>query len=277
MLGACASSSPPISGVVSNEDTAAETIAKLPQDASPDTVKAYWATAYAKNPRDEAAAIGFAKALKATGEQDRAESMLQQAAMYMPDSKPIASELGRIALDKGNLELAQKLLLRADDPSRPDWRVISALGTIRAKQGDHREAQGYFERAFEIAPNEPAILNNLALSYALNGEPAKAEGMLRKAADAGGDTAKIRQNLALVLGVQGRFDEAKQVAAVDLEAGKAQANVAYLQKMVNATPIQLGKPQAVSAVTPEPAPDADAWAAETATESGGKVAAAATN
>lgn len=280
MLGACASNNTPGSGMLAEQDTAAETIAKLPADASPDTAKAYWATAYAKNPKDEAAAIGFAKALKATGETDRAESMLQQAAMYMPDSKPIASELGRIALEKDNLELAQKLLARADDPSRPDWRVVSALGTIQAKRGDKKAALGYFERAHELAPSEPAVLNNLALSYALNGEPKKAEDLLRKAADAGGDTAKIRQNLALVLGVQGRFDEAKQVAAADLDAGKAQANVAYLQKMVKATPIQLGKQPApaVAVVATAPATQAEpadaGWAAETTVEPAGKVAAA---
>ncbi|MEZ5923543.1 MAG: tetratricopeptide repeat protein [Hyphomicrobiaceae bacterium] len=274
LLGACASS-PPVSGVLAANDTAEETIAKLPEDASPETAKAYWATAYAKNPKDEAAAIGFANALKATGEKDRAESVLQQAAMYMPDSRPIASELGRMALDKGNLELAQKLLARADDPSRPDWRVVSALGTIQAKLGHNREAQGYFERAHELAPTEPAVLNNLALTYALNGEPAKAEGLLRKAADAGGDTVKIRQNLALVLGVQGRFDEAKQVAAVDLEASKAQSNVSYLKKMVKATPVPLGKqpaPQAVAEATP--AASTDVWAAETSTDDASKVAAA---
>lgn len=277
MLGACASSTSPGLGVLANNDTAAETMAKLPENASPETAKAYWATAYAKNPKDEAAAIGFAKALKATGEADRAESVLQQAAMYMPDSRPVASELGRLTLEKGNLELAQKLLARADDPSRPDWRVISALGTIRAKQGDNREAQSFFERAYEIAPDEPSVLNNLALTYALNGDPAKAETMLRKAADAGGDTAKIRQNLALVLGVQGRFDEAKTVVAVDLEAGKAQANVDYLQKMVKATPIQLGNPQAqaVAAIEPsaEPTPLTDAWAADTTDEADDRFAA----
>jgi Flp pilus assembly protein TadD len=281
LLSACSASTTPVAGLLDEQDTVSETLAKLPADATPETAKAYWANAYAKNPKDEAAAIGFAKALKATGEKDRAESVLQQAAMYMPDSRPIASELGRLTLEKGNLELAQKLLARADDPSHPDWRVINALGTIQAKQGNNLEAQGYFERAYEIAPNESAVLNNLALSYALNGNPKNAETMLRKAADAGGDTAKIRQNLALVLGVQGRFEEAKKVAAVDLEASKAEANVDYLQKMVKATPIQIGKPQseAIAAIEPakEAAPDADVWAAEPDPEADSQFAAAVAN
>ncbi len=148
MLGACASSNAPGSGMLASQDTAAETIAKLPDDASPDTAKAYWATAYMKNPKDEAAAIGLARALKATGEKDRAESVLQQAAMYMPDNKPIASELGRMALEKGNLELAQKLLTRADDPDRPDWRVD--LGARHHPGQDRRQARR--RRAISSAP-----------------------------------------------------------------------------------------------------------------------------
>ena len=35
--------------------------------------------AYSRNPKDETAALRFAQALKATGEKDHAESLLQQA------------------------------------------------------------------------------------------------------------------------------------------------------------------------------------------------------
>ncbi|MFO1173493.1 MAG: tetratricopeptide repeat protein [Hyphomicrobiaceae bacterium] len=281
LLSACASTSRNPGFLAEQDSAQPAALGKLPADASPEAAKAYWATAYSRNPKDETAALRFAQALKATGEKDHAESLLQQAAMYNPDSKPIASELGRMALEKDNYDLAAKLLARADDPTNPDWRVVSAIGTIHAKQGQPKEAQGYFERAYELAPAEPAVLNNLALSYALNGDPAKAEQLLRKAADAGGDTAKIRQNLALVLGVQGRFKEAEKVAETDLAAGKAQANVAYLEKMVKATPIQLGKTETthVAVAAPaasEPAPAGD-WAAETASEPAPKVASAATN
>ena len=201
----------------------------------------YWATAYAKNPHDEKAAISFAHALKADGSKDKALSVLQQAAIYNPDSKIIAAEEGRLALAMGQGDLAGKLLNRANDPANPDWRVLNALGTLQAQNHDRAGAQGYFERAAQLAPNDPGVLNNLALCHALGGDPAKAEALLRKAMAAGGNTVRIRQNLALVLGVEGKYDEAQQLAATDLGKDQAEANRAYLQKMVAATPMSLGK------------------------------------
>ena len=218
---------------------------------------AYWAEAYAKNPGDERASIGYARALKAAGEKEKALNMLQQAAINNPDSKPIASEQGRLALDLGQLDYADKALARAEDPARPDWRIESAKGTLAAKRGDRKGAIALFEQAQSLAPAEPSVLNNLALAYALDGRPSEAETLLRDAAAKGGDATKIRQNLALVLGVQGKYDEAKQVASNDLAKDQAAANVAYLQKMVKATPVTLAGAKSSVAVVA----DAGAWAA----------------
>ena len=226
-------------------DRAEQTGSLSPMDARPPSDAAsardYWAAAYAKNPHDEKAVISFSRALKADRAKDKAMSVLQQAAIYNPDSKIIAAEEGRLALDMGQSDLAEKLLARANDPVHPDWRVLNALGTLQAQRNDRAGAQGFFERAAQLAPNDPGVLNNLALSYALGGDPAKAETLLRKAAAAGGNAARIRQNLARVLGVEGTYDEAQQLAAADLGTDKAEANRAYMQDMVAATPLALGK------------------------------------
>ena len=142
--------------------------------------------------------------------------VLQQAAMYNPDSRAIASEQARLAVDLDQLDFAEKLIARAEDPARPDWRLISAKGTIAAKRGDHKTAIRHFELAQKLAPKEPSILNNLALAYALDGQAGRAESLLKQARAVGGENEQVRQNLALVLGVQGKFDEAKTVATADL-------------------------------------------------------------
>ena len=201
-----------------------------------------WASASAKNPRDVKAAIAYARSLKAEGEKAKAMSVLQQAAIYNPDSVAVTGEMGRLALDMGQTDLAGKLLNRANDAKNPDWRVVNALGALAAQTGDKAGAKRYFEQAAQLAPREPSVLNNLALAYALDGDPAKAEGLLRRAAAAGGDTAKVRQNLALVLGVQGKYDEAQMVAAPDLSKDKAAANRTFLQNMVASPPTAAGKP-----------------------------------
>lgn len=211
--------------------------------ANAESATNYWASAFAKNPKDEQAAIAYARALRGQGDKQKALSVLQQASMVNPDSRAIASEHGRLALELGQIEVAEKLLVKAD---ASDWRVASALGTIQAKKGNSREARQHFERALELKPGEPSVINNLALAYALDGDAAKAEQLLRKAVAEGADADKVRQNLALVLGLQGKFEESQQVAAADLSSEKAKANTEYLQKMVKATPIQLAKAPATS-------------------------------
>jgi Flp pilus assembly protein TadD len=233
----------------------------VPKEAG--AARDYWAEALSRNPRDEHAAIAFARALKAEGSKDKAASALQQAAIYNPESKAIASEQGRLALDMGQADFAEKLLKRAQDPAHPDWRLLNAMGTLEAQRGNKAESKDYFEQASKLAPNEPSVLNNLALTYALDGDPAKAEFMLRRAAAAGGDTAKVRQNLALVLGVQGKHEEAAQMADGAMDKDQAASNRAYMQKMVAATPVVLGKPVKSAKLMTKPlAVAASAWSTD---------------
>ena len=248
--------------------------AASPKDSA--AAREYWATAYAKNPHDEKAVISFARALKADGAKDKALSVLQQGAIYNSDSLPIAGEEGRLALDMGQRDLAEKLLTRANDPAHPDWRIVNALGTLEAQRSNRAGALGYFEKANALAPNQPNVLNNLALAYALGGDPAKAETLLRKAAASGGDVKKIRQNLALVLGIEGKTGEAQQLAAADIGDDQAKANRDFMEKMVAATPLALGKPAKAWKLAVEPAPNpgsakpldvpASAWVVDVASE-----------
>ena len=207
----------------------------------------YWGKQYAKSPADGAAALSYAKNLKAMGRKKEALAILQQTHPQNSQNREHLSEYGRLALDLGQVSTAKSLLERADDPAKPDWRVISARGTVLAKEGQYKEAIAYFERARALAPGQASVLNNLAMAHAMDGEAAKAETLLRQATDAEGSNARVRQNLALVLGAQGKHGEAKTVAGTDLSSESRQANVDDLRKMVRTEP----KPTAVEA---EPAP-----------------------
>ena len=196
----------------------------------------YWRKQYAKNPADAAAALNYAKNLKAMGQKKEALAVLQQTHPQNSQNREHLSEYGRLALELGQVSTAKQLLERADDPIKPDWRVVSALGTVLAKEGRYKEAIANFERARALAPGKASVLNNLAMAHALDGEAAKAEALLRRAADGEGSDARVRQNLALVLGVQGKYGEAKKVAGIDLSEESAQGNIDYLRKMTRAEP-----------------------------------------
>lgn len=231
----------------------AENITEAPKSEL-DKALVYWSEEHKKKPHDLKAALSYARNLKAAGHKQDAFSVLQGASLLHGDSTELASEYGRLALEFGQVQVAQKLLVMADDPVKPDWRVVSARGTVMAKQGMYAEAIPFYERALAISPNQSSVLNNLALAYAADGQSVKAEQILRTAADKGGDV-KIKQNLALVLGLQGKHDEARLLSATQVSAETASADSDYLKRMVKAPQAPGAAPIAAMAVAaPKRAP-----------------------
>jgi Flp pilus assembly protein TadD len=211
---------------------------------------AQWAAAYLRHPQDPRMALGYARALKAIGSKDQAMEVLKVSYQTSPSGE-VASELGRLALDMGRLDIAKATLQMAESQGVHDWKTLSAQGTLRAKQGQHAEAQQYFLAALELEPNAVSVTNNLALSYALDNKADRAEELLRKAMATGPEDKRIRQNLALVLGLQGKYEEARQLASIDIPAADAKANMAYLRNM-------LTKPTAMASLAADGPDEVDA-------------------
>jgi Flp pilus assembly protein TadD len=195
----------------------------------------YWGEEHKKNPADLKAGLAFARNLKAAGRKHEAMGVLQSTSLLHGDSRELASEYGRLALDLGQVQVASNLLTMADDPAKPDWRVISARGTVLAKQGKFAEAIPFYERALQLSPGRASVLNNLALAYTGNGQAAKGEQYLRMAQAKARDP-KVEHNLALVLGLQGKHAEAEQVAKASLPPETAGADATYLRQLVKAQP-----------------------------------------
>lgn len=252
MLSGCGGLTVPDTASLSEPVKTEDAKPTTPADPQAELAKAtqYWGQEFAKNPNNPKIALNYARNLKAMGHKEQALAVLQHAAVHGGDNRELASEYGRLALDLGQVALAERLLKQADDPTKPDWRVISAQGAALAKQGRHREAQPMFERALALSPNNPTIMNNLAMAYAMDGQAAKAEVLLRQAAALPDANPRVRQNLALVLGLQGKFDESKQVAVTTLPPDKAEQNNQYLRKMVDARPIPAPATQKQPAVAP---------------------------
>jgi Flp pilus assembly protein TadD len=187
---------------------------------------------YRANPRDAAAAVRYAQALRALGQRPQAVAVLEQASMAMPNDKTVLGAYGRALADVGQYKQAMEVLERAHTPENPDWRILSAQGAVLDQMGQHQEAQRYYSSALKIAPDEPSVLSNLGLSYALAKDLPKAEETLRQAMAGQKVDPRVRQNLALVVGLQGRFAEAEGIAKSDLPPDQAASNVAYLKDML---------------------------------------------
>jgi Flp pilus assembly protein TadD len=214
MLGACSQSAKLLDSA--SLSAPSETASTEVDSAGGDELQKatlYWGQEYAKRPNDLKTALNYARNLKAMGEKQKALSVLQQISVLHDGDQELAGEYGRLALELDQVGAASRLLAVADNPGKPDWKVISARGTVFAKQGDYKQAISAYERALALSNNQPSVLNNLAMAHAMSGNPVKAEELLRQASAVDGATPKVQQNLALVLGLQGRYEEAKTAVA----------------------------------------------------------------
>ncbi len=220
----------------------------------PELMKAteYWRKEYMKNPKKKDPALNYARNLKALGQKQQALKVLQLASSFHATDTAVASEYGRLALDLDQVSVAKRLLSVADDPTKPDWRVISARGTVLAKEGQYGAAQQLYQRALQISPGQSSVMNNLALAKMMNGDSKSAEAMLRQAISKGGPYAsKARQNLALALGVQGKYNESTSVGSSVLPKAHASSNSEYLKRLVKLAPADI--PAAIPAPVAPPA------------------------
>ena len=236
LLGACSASPNLLKEMALKSDKTDSTETSSAPQTELQKATVYWGQEYSKKPTELQPALNYAKNLKALGEKQKALTVLQQVSMFHGNDPQLTSEYGRLALELNQVNVAGQLLAAADDPTKPDWRVISARGTVLAKQGKYGEAIPFYQRALALAPDNPGVMNNLAMAHAMMGDPKKAEEILRQAAAAPGATPKVRENLALVLGLQGRYDESKSIASRVLDSDIAASNANYLKQMVKLEP-----------------------------------------
>jgi Flp pilus assembly protein TadD len=185
------------------------------------------------NPKDPEAALQYGRALRAAGQRAQAVAVLEQATIGHPDNKALLAGYGRALADNGNFQQAFDVLSRAHTPDDPDWRILSAQGAVLDQLGRYEEARQYYASALKIVPEEPSVLSNLGLSYVLTKELPKAEETLRRAYGRADADLRVRLNLALVVGLQGRVAEAESIVRADRPAEEAEANVAYLKRLLS--------------------------------------------
>lgn len=191
-----------------------------------------WGKRFAARPDDGAAAVNYARALRATDQRAQAAAVLEQAALRNPKDAGIAAAYGKALAETGRLQEAANVLGRAHSPDRPDWRILSALGAVADQSGDHALAQSYYGAALKIAPGEPSVLSNQGLSYALAKRLPEAETVLREASAHPRADLRVRQNFALVLGLQGKFGDAETVLRQDLAPEEASTHLASMKRLI---------------------------------------------
>ncbi len=255
MVGACSQTAEllPSANFLSDTEQVADSDVGVAGESDLQKATIYWGRQYAKRPSDVNNGLNYARNLKAMGEKQKALTVLQETSSIHNGNTELAGEYGRLALELDQVNVAEKLLAIADNPTKPDWRIVSARGTVLAKQGKYKESVAFYERALQLSNNQSSVLNNLAMAHAMNGEPAKAEALLRQATAETGAAPKVSQNLALVLGLQGRYDEAKTYAVTASGAEAVKSDTDLLRTLVKA-PAQPMSPAAIPAFATHTSP-----------------------
>jgi Flp pilus assembly protein TadD len=188
---------------------------------------------YARNPNDRGLAIKYATVLQMNGDADQSLAVMRKLAIAYPKDRDVLAAYGKALAANGQFQPALDAVRRAQTPEYPDWKLASAEGAILDQLGQKDQARELYRKALELKPNEPSVLSNLGMSYLLGGDLRMAETYLRSAAGQPNADSRVRQNLALVVGLQGRFDEAEKIASQELPPDQAEANVAYLRKILS--------------------------------------------
>lgn len=222
--------------------TGGDTTGSVVVDALPRTPQALrdyaalWRERYEADADDGAAAMNYARGLRALTQYAQAVAVLESAAVKRPFDMPLLGAYGKALADAGRTREAMDVLGRAHTPDKPDWSVLSAQGAVAEQLGDHAAALDYYAAALKIRPGEPAVLSNMGLSYALNRQLPEADDALRQAAASPEADMRVRQNYALVLSLEGKFKEAEAVAATDLPPADAVASVDAIRRMIASDP-----------------------------------------
>lgn len=187
--------------------------------------------------------IQAAQAQHQAGRLSEAEAIYRHILAYDPNHVNALQGLGAIAQQRGNAELASKLLTQAiaifptplaynnlgvtyrslnrlDDAQgcfrnalklQPDYaEALNNLGIIYREKGDYPQAVVYFRKALALRPNHFSALNNLGTHFQEQGELGKAEELFR-AALAQKPSAETLTNLGSILMGRDNIPEAEKL------------------------------------------------------------------
>lgn len=140
--------------------------------------------------------------------------------------------LGKLSLNRGDLDEASKHFRRAVELNPNNGVIQSNLGLVLAKQGNLTEATAHFRRALEINAADVAALNNMAIALAQQGRLDEAIAYLRRVLEIKPRDAVGHTNMANALLGRGDMEGAIEHlrSAIEIDPGDAdnQSNLAIV-------------------------------------------------
>ena len=132
------------------------------------------------SPSDPEAWTLLGNALFEAQRYEESEKSYRTAIELERGSRPARRSLAQLALRRGRLPEAERLLceLAGEAPRDPDLQL--ALGTLLAARGDLGGARAYFEQALRAAPRHQAALYDLGRVHLRTGDLAGAQAAFQR-------------------------------------------------------------------------------------------------
>lgn len=167
-----------------------------------------WSELARKYPDDAQARVRLASLYRAAGQLDEAWRLAREALQRDPKAPGAHKVMMRVALDRGNADLAELLALRAQKLDPDDPEVIFFLGEGMARRGDAAAATAQYRKALALRPGYlPARYGLLRQALAAQAwETVAAEA--RKIIELGPGDARVHLALGVALRYLGKADEA---------------------------------------------------------------------
>jgi len=198
----------------------------------------------------EAAAMGLGNALLKTGRSAEALKVFEDAADDFSRSAAPMEGVGRawMAMNHPTTALEAFNSALARDPG--SLTALNGKGVALASLGRTDEALSVFEQGLRRAPDDIALKNNYGLALTLDNQADLGLPVLEEVVQDDDARAANRQSLAMAYGVAGQTEDARQMAAIDLDLIDVDRQIASYRTLA-ALPVEQRAAAAMSALGEE--------------------------
>ena len=190
----------------------------------------YFRRAHTLAPKSMPALLGLGRALGKLNAHELASEAYKKALEIEPANAQALVGLGNALIGLNRPQLAIGHFETALAMSE-NARVYNGLGVAHDMLGEHATAQAFYGTGLKLEPGNLTLRNNLGLSLAIQGRFRQAIEILRQAAADPRAGTRHRLNLALAYGLAGQFDEAAEIARIDLDEEAVRRNLAYYRTL----------------------------------------------
>lgn len=169
------------------------------RDGSPAGSLALMEKLYKRDPKNADNALKFARALRASGDEQKAAMVLEPFATRPDASGDTLTEMATLRLNAGKYGLAETTARRAVTKDPNAYKAYQILGISLDAQNKYKEGESAFRSALDLWQGDPIpVMNNLALNLTNQERLPEALEIMERAKVAAPNRVEVERNLRII-------------------------------------------------------------------------------